>query len=329
MRIGVFSSQRSGRAPLEAANAGRHQLTFLEARLDPETADLGSQFEGVCVFVNDALPRAALERLRAGKTRLIALRCAGFDNVDIAAAKELGLTVVRVPAYSPYAVAEFAASLVMTLNRKLHRAYARVRDSNFSLEGLMGFDLHGSTVGVVGTGGVGLVFCRIMLGFGCRVIAFDVVRNQECEELGVEYLPLNELLRSSDIVSLHCPLNSATRHLINADSLAQMKHGVMLVNTGRGGLVDARACVAALKTGQLGYLGLDVYDGEAELFFEDRSDQIVKDDVLMRLLTFPNVVITGHQAFFTRQAIANIAETTIQNISSFERGEGPICRVTG
>jgi D-lactate dehydrogenase len=328
LKVGVFSNQRSGREPLERANAGRHELTFLESRLDTETAKIGAQFEAVCIFVNDALPRAALEQLRAGNTRLVALRCAGFDNVDIAAAKEIGLTVVRVPAYSPYAVAEFAVALVLTLNRKVHRAYNRVRDSNFSLEGLGGFDLHGSTVGVVGTGGIGQIFCRIMQGFGCRVLAYDLAPNAQVQALGVEYLSLDEVLQQSDIISLHCPLTPATRHLVNADTIAKMKPGVMIVNTGRGPLVDARAAIAGLKTGQIGYLGLDVYEGEAELFFADRSNQIVKDDVLMRLLTFPNVVITAHQAFWTRQALLNIADTTIQNITSFELGEGPISRVT-
>jgi D-lactate dehydrogenase len=327
LKVGVFSSQRSGRAPLLEANHGVHELTFHEARLDGETADVGAQFQAVCVFVNDLLPRSVLERLRAGATRLIALRCAGFDNVDVAAAAELGLTVVRVPAYSPYSVAEFALGLIMTLNRKLHRSYARVRDSNFSLAGLEGFEVHSSTVGVIGTGGIGAAFCHIMQGFGCRLLAYDLVRNPACEKLGVEYVSLDEIWAAANVISLHCPLTPQTRHVINADTLARMRRGVMIVNTGRGGLLDTRAAIAALKTGQLGYLGMDVYEGEGGLYFQDRSDEILVDDVLTRLFTFPNVVVTAHQAFFTREAIASIAATTVENITSFERGAGPIFRV--
>jgi D-lactate dehydrogenase len=348
LNVGVFSTQPYDREALSQAALSQaalsraalsqaapdlakgervHSLTFLEARLGPDTAELGAQFEAVCVFVNDHLTRPVLERLRAGKTRLIALRCAGFNNVDLDAATELGLSVVRVPAYSPHAVAELAVGLILMLNRKLHRAYARVREANFSLTGLMGFDLCGRQVGVLGTGAIGAAFCRIMHGFDCRVIASDPVRNPGCVALGVEYVSPAELFRSSDIISLHCPLTADTRHLIGAESLAQMKRGVMIINTGRGALIDSSAAVSALKSGQIGYLGIDVYEEEENLFFRDRSQEIVQDDVFMRLLTFPNVVVTAHQGFFTREALGNIADTTLTNISSFESGSGPIFRV--
>lgn len=329
MLVGVFSTQPYDREPLERANreAG-HQLSFLEPRLGPDTAELGAQFEAVCVFVNDRLSRPVLERLRAGKTRLVALRCAGFNNVDVAAAKELGLTVVRVPAYSPHAVAEHAVGLILMLNRKLHRAYARVREANFSLAGLCGFDLFGRRVGVLGTGTIGAVFCQIMCGFGCKVVAADPQPNPACMELGVQYVSPSELFSSSDIISLHCPLTAETRHIIGAPSLALMKRGVMIINTGRGALIDSGAAVAALKSGQIGYLGIDVYEEEENLFFRDLSSEIVQDDVFMRLLTFPNVVVTAHQGFFTHEALGNIADTTIGNITAFERGSGEICRIT-
>jgi D-lactate dehydrogenase len=328
VNVGVFSTQPYDREPLERANREHgHQLSFLEPRLGPDTAELGAQFEGVCVFVNDRLSRPVLERLRAGKTRLVALRCAGFNNVDLAAARELGLTVVRVPAYSPHAVAEHAVGLILMLNRKLHRAYARVREANFSLAGLCGFDLCGRQVGVLGTGAIGAAFCQIMRGFGCQVVAADPQPNPACLELGVRYVSPAEVFQSSDIISLHCPLTADTRHIIDAKSLSQMKRGVMIINTGRGALIDAPAAVAALKTGQLGYLGIDVYEEEENLFFRDLSSEIVQDDIFMRLLTFPNVVVTAHQGFFTHEALGNIADTTIANITAFERGTGQIFRV--
>lgn len=328
MNVGVFSTQPYDREPLAGANQERgHTLSFLETRLAPETAEIGAQFEAVCVFVNDQLTRAVLERLRAGKTRLVALRCAGFNNVDLVAARELGLTVVRVPAYSPHAVAELAMGLILMLNRKLHRAYARVREANFSLVGLCGFDLYGRQVGVLGTGAIGAAFCRIARGFECRVIASDPQPNPTCRELGVEYVTRAELFQRAEILSLHCPLTPDTRHVVSAESLARMQRGVMIINTGRGALIDSSAAVAALKTGQLGYLGLDVYEEEESLFFRDRSQEIVQDDVFMRLLSFPNVVVTAHQGFFTREALANIAETTLANLTSFERGTGPLYSV--
>jgi D-lactate dehydrogenase len=328
MKVGVFSTQPYDRDSLGEANQQHaHELVFSEARLDIDTVDYASTFEAVIVFVNDALGRNVLERLRAGSTRLIALRCAGFNNVDVVAARELGLTVARVPAYSPHAVAEHAVGLILCLNRKYHRAYARVREANFSLVGLGGFDLHGRTVGVVGTGAIGLVFARIMLGFECKVLAYDPWPSPRGRELGLSYVSFNDLVRASDIISLHCPLTPETHHLINASTLAKMKRGAMLINTGRGALIDSNAAIAALKSGQLGYFGIDVYEQEEKLFFRDLSETIVQDDVFMRLLTFPNVLVTAHQGFFTREALANIAQTTLANVTSFQRGNGTLHRV--
>ena len=328
MKVAVFSTKPYDREYLDRANAGHgHALTFFEAHLGRETAILAAGHDAVCAFVNDVLDGEVLRQLAAGGTRLVALRSAGFNHVDLTAARSLDITVARVPAYSPYAVAEHAVGLILTLNRKFHRAYSRVREGNFSLHGLRGFDLHGRTVGTIGTGKIGAVFARIMLGFGCRVLAFDPEPSQECRALGVEYVTLEELLRTSDIVSLHSPLNESTHHLINAERLALVKRGVMLINTSRGALVDTRAVIEALKSGQLGYLGIDVYEEEEQLFFEDLSTQIIRDDVFMRLLTFPNVIVTAHQAFFTEEALLNIAGTTVANITAFERGTGELHRV--
>jgi len=265
-----------------------------------------------------------LDRLAAGGIRMVALRSAGYDNVDLVRAGELGITVARVPAYSPHAVAEHAVALILALNRRIHRAYNRVREYNFALTGLLGFDLYGRTVGVIGTGAIGAVFARIMIGFGCRVLAHDVRRNPECERMGAEYVDLGRLLGESDIVSLHCPLLPQTYHLIDADALNRMRRGAMLINTSRGGLLDTTAVIAALKTGHLGYLGIDVYEEESALFFEDRSEEgAFSDDVFARLLTFPNVIVTGHQGFFTSDALRSIAETTMANLRGFEAGTGP------
>ncbi|MOA06566.1 D-lactate dehydrogenase [compost metagenome] len=261
-----------------------------------------------------------LERLAEGGTRLIALRSAGYNHVDLLAAQRLGLSIVRVPAYSPHAVAEHAVALIMALNRCLHRAYNRTRDGNFSLHGLTGFDLVGKTVGVIGTGQIGATFARIMAGFGCQLLAYDPYPNPQVEALGARYLPLADLLAQARIISLHCPLNEQSRHLINTQSLAAMQRGAMLINTGRGGLVDTPALIEALKSGQLGYLGLDVYEEEAQLFFKDRSDLPLQDDVLARLLTFPNVIVTAHQAFLTHEALAAIAMTTLDNIAAWAAG---------
>jgi len=322
VRITLFSSKPYDRDSFAAANqAAGHALHFLEARLDADTAALAAGSEVVCAFVNDDLSAPVLERLHAGGTRLLALRSAGYNHVDLAAAAALELPVVRVPAYSPHAVAEHAVALVLALNRRLPRAYNRTREGDFSLHGLTGFDLHGKRVGVVGGGQIGAVFARIMLGFGCQVLLHDPHPDRALTALGARFVALDELLASSDIVSLHCPLTAATRHLIDRDSLARMKHGAMLINTGRGALVDTPALIHALKSGQLGYLGLDVYEEEADLFFEDRSDQPLQDDVLARLLTFPNVIVTAHQAFLTREALAAIATTTLDNVAAWQAGQ--------
>jgi D-lactate dehydrogenase len=321
MRVAVFSTHSYDRQFLDAANAGGgHELRYLEARLTAATAALAAGCPAVCAFVNDRLDAAALTVLAAGGTRLIALRSAGFNHVDLAAAASLGLTVARVPAYSPHAVAEHTVGLILTLNRKIHRAYARVREGNFALDGLLGFDLADRTVGVVGTGKIGTVVARILLGFDCRVVACDVAPNEACRALGVRYVALDELWSTSDIVTLHAPLTRDTRHLVDAAAVRRMKRGVMIVNTSRGALVDTAALIAGLKSGQIGYLGLDVYEEEEGLFFEDQSSVVIQDDVFARLLTFPNVIVTAHQAFFTEEALRAIGETTIGNVTAFEEG---------
>ncbi|EJM53617.1 2-hydroxyacid dehydrogenase [Pseudomonas sp. KB_15] len=322
MRTILFSSQTYDRDSFLAAElpAGI-ELHFQAARLSLDTAALAEHHEVVCAFINDDLGAPVLERLAAGGTRLIALRSAGYNHVDLAAAKRLGLAIVRVPAYSPHAVAEHAVGLILALNRRLHRAYNRTREGDFSLHGLTGFDLVGKTVGVVGTGQIGATFARIMNGFGCQLLAYDPYPNPQVEALGARYMSLPQLLAESQIISLHCPLNEQSKHLINRESLAHMQPGAMLINTGRGGLVDTPALIDALKDGQLGYLGLDVYEEEAQLFFEDRSDLPLQDDVLARLLTFPNVIVTAHQAFLTREALGAIAATTLHNIASWMAGK--------
>jgi len=321
MQVAVFSSKSYDRRFLEAASSSQgHELVFFEARLGPETAVLASGLTAVCVFVNDNLNETTLQKLAEVGVGLIALRSAGFNHVDIKAAVELGLTVVRVPAYSPYAVAEHAIGLMLTLNRKIHRAHARVREGNFSLNSLLGFDLHGSTVGIVGTGKIGEVMAQILTGFGCQLLAYDVAHNPNCEALGVKYVGLPSLLSTSDIITLHCPLVPATYHMIDSEAISQMKSGVMLINTSRGALIDTEAAIEGLKSRKIGYLGLDVYEQEEDLFFEDLSDTVIQDDIFGRLLTFPNVLITGHQAFFTETAMTKIAETTMANITDFEQG---------
>ena len=323
MKTAVFDTHRFDREALERANAGYgHDLSFFEPRLTPETATLAAGFEAICSFVNDRLDDGALGILHGGGTRLIALRSAGFNHVDLGAARDLGLTVVRVPAYSPHAVAEHAVALLLTLNRKTHRAYNRVREGNFSLDGLVGFDLHGKTVGVIGTGRIGSVLLRILHGFGCRLLAYDPTPDMKLEHtLGARYVTLNDLFSASDVISLHVPLTPGTRHLIDAPALERMKCGVIVINTSRGALIDTQALVAALKRGHVGAAGLDVYEEEEGLFFQDLSGHVLQDDVLARLLTFPNTLITSHQGFLTHEALANIAETTLANIQAFERGE--------
>lgn len=318
MNVGVFSSKPYDRQFLDAANCGRHRLAYFEPRLTVETVALAENVEAVCVFVNDQLDRAAIARLAERGVRLIALRCAGFNNVDLAAARDADIAVGRVPGYSPHAVAEHTVALILSLNRKMHRAYARVREGNFALEGLLGFDLNARTVGVVGTGQIGMILAGIMRGFGCQILAFDPSPDPALERLGGSYVDMDELLARSDIVTLHCPLTVRTHHIIDAAAISRMKTGVMLINTSRGAVIDTQAVIASLKSGQIGYLGLDVYEEEGGLFFENLSDQMIQDDLFARLLTFPNVLITGHQGFFTQEAMSAIAATTISNISMFE-----------
>ncbi len=324
MKIAVFSTRsydRESLAQAAATNAtfnSHHQFAYYDIHLRPETIHLAKGHDAVCVFVNDQLDRVALENLKAVGVQLVALRCAGYNNVDLIAANDLGISVVRVPAYSPEAVAEHTVALILALNRKIYRSYRQVREGNFSLEGLVGFNLHGKTVGLIGTGRIGLAVAKILgPGFGCKLLGYDPEPNQACQDLGLSYVDLKELIKRSDIVSLHAPLLPATAHLINEQTLALIKKGVMLINTSRGGLVDTQAVIDAVKTGKIGYLGLDVYEEETELFFEDLSLQVIPDDVFSRLLTLPNVVITGHQAFLTKEALEHIAQSTIDNIVEF------------
>ena len=321
MNVAIFSAKKYDREFLNAANGSLHKLRFFEPHLNEETVSLAAGFEAVCVFVNDQVNAAVIATLESLGVRLIALRCAGYNNVDLSAAKKHGVTVVRVSAYSPYAVAEHTIALMLALNRKLHRAYNRVREGNFALDGLVGFDMHGKTVGVIGTGQIGTVVAQILTGFGCPTLAFDPFPNAACRSLGVRYVELNELLAQSDIISLHCPLTPENKYIISDAAIAGMKKGVMLINTSRGALLDTVAIIEGLKSSRIGYLGLDVYEEEEEIFFEDRSGLILSDNVFARLLTFPNVIITGHQAFFTREALFNIAATTIDNITKFENNQ--------
>jgi D-lactate dehydrogenase len=286
--------------------------------LTAKTAVLAKGSQAVCAFVNDQIDADVLAEFKRLGVGLVALRSAGFNNVDLPAAKRLGISVARVPAYSPDAVAEHAVALMLSLNRKTHLAYARLREGNFALDGLIGFNFAGRTVGVIGTGKIGGCVAKIMLGFGCKVVAYDVKPNPDYEALGVTYGTIDAILAHADIITLHCPLTPATKHLINAAAIAKMKPGIMLINTSRGGIVDTQAVTDGLNSGAIGYLGLDVYEEEGDLFFEDLSDTVIHDDVFERLLMFRNVLVTGHQAFLTEEALRAIAETTVENISTFE-----------
>jgi D-lactate dehydrogenase len=323
MHVAVFDTHAyDRRSLLEVNRQFGHDLVFFEPRLTGETVTLARGFPAVCVFVNDRLDRPVLQTLREGGTQVVALRCAGFNNVELPAAEELGVAVARVPAYSPHAVAQHTVALLLCLNRKIHRAFVRVREGNFSLNGLVGYDLNERTVGVLGTGQIGRVVTRIMRGFGCRVLACDPFPDDElAQEVGCRYVTRDELFRASDILSLHVPLGPETTHLVDARAIATMKPGVIILNTSRGGIIDTTALIAGLKSGQVGGAALDVYEREAGLFFEDCSDRIIEDDDLARLLMFPNVLITGHQAFLTETALRHIAETTLDNIARHERGE--------
>ena len=319
MKIAFFSTKAYDREFFDRY-VSTHEIIYFEAPLNKHTVNLAAGCSAVCVFVNDRLNAGVLESLKAIGIQLIALRCAGFNNVDLPTARELDIKVVRVPAYSPHAVAEHAVALIMTLNRKTHKAYNRVREGNFSLERLTGFDLFGKTVGVIGTGKIGQAFCDIMLGFGCKVLAFDLVAHQPTQAKGVAYLPLVDIFSEADVISLHCPLNEQTRHLINSQTIDMMKDGVMIINTSRGALMDTAAAIQALKSGRIGYLGLDVYEQEEKLFFNDLSENIIQDDLILRLLSFPNVLITSHQGFFTEEALTQIAQVTLENVDQYEAG---------
>lgn len=329
MRVAVFGTKGYDRRFLNEANAVHgHELVFLEPRLDISTAPLAAGCEAVCVFVNDSVDRQVLEVLAGLGVRLVALRCAGFNNVDLAAAERLGIDVVRVPAYSPHAVAEFTIGLMLAVDRHIPRAWARVRDNNFALDGLIGRNLHGRTVGVVGTGKIGALVARsLKAGFGCEVLASDVVTDPELEAIGVRYVPRETLLAEAEIVTLHCPLTPETRHLIDAAAIERAREGLLIVNTSRGALIDTAALIDGLKSRKVGGVALDVYEQEADLFFEDLSNEIVGDDVFQRLLTFPNVLITGHQAFLTEEALRAIAETTLASIADAEAGRDLVNRV--
>ena len=318
IKIACFDSKPYDIKFLEAENQKLHfDIKFFAERLGPDTATLAAGHDAVCAFVNDQLDATVLETIRGGGVKLVALRCAGYNNVDLAAAFG-NIHVVRVPDYSPYAVAEHAVALMLTLNRKIHRAFPRVRDNNYSINGLLGFDMRGKTAGVVGTGHIGKILVGILRGFGTRALVHDLQPDPAfAAASGCVYVPLDELYRESDIISLHCPLTPGTHHLVNQEAIAKMKRGVMLINTGRGKLIDTAALVDGLKRGLVGYAGLDVYEEESGYFFEDKSDEIMLDDMLARLNSFNNVIVTSHQAFFTKEALENIAATTLRNVAVF------------
>jgi D-lactate dehydrogenase len=322
MKITFFSAKPYDKESFNKQNAQfGFELEYYETHLGPHIINAVEKTDAVCVFVNDRVNAQVIESLAKKEVKVIALRCAGFNNVDLEAAKAQGIKVCRVPAYSPEAVAEHAVAMILTLNRKTHKAYNRVREQNFSLNGLLGFDLHNKTVGVVGTGHIGKAFCKIMFGFGCKVIANDIAVDQELETLGVKFVPITEILKRSDIISLHCPLNDDTHHIVNGNSISWMKKGVMLINTSRGGLIDTKSVIDALKSKHIGYLGIDVYEQEEKLFFRDLSANIIEDDTIQRLTSFPNVLVTAHQAFFTAEALQQIADVTLNNVKELIAGK--------
>jgi len=322
MKITFFSAKPYDKESFNKQNEQfGFELEYYETHLGPHIINAVENTDAVCVFVNDRVNTQVIESLAKKGVKVIALRCAGFNNVDLQTAKANGIKVCRVPAYSPEAVAEHAVAMLLTLNRKTHKAYNRVREQNFSLNGLLGFDVHNKTVGVIGTGNIGKAFCKIMLGFGCKVIGYDVAANKELENLGVKFVPITEILKQSDIISLHCPLNDQTQHIVNSNSIAFMKKGVMLINTSRGGLIDTKAVIDALKSKHIGYLGIDVYEQEEKLFFRDLSANIIEDDTIQRLMSFPNVLVTAHQAFFTTEALQQIADVTLNNVKDIIAGK--------
>lgn len=319
MKLAVFSAKTYDKQHIEAVQRARYpsyEIEYHGFSLSEETVSLAKDCQAVCVFVNDLLDANVLTTLWGYGVRSILLRCAGFDHVDLSKAEQLGFFVAHVPAYSPESVAEFALALLQTLNRKTHRAYLRAREANFSLDGLTGCTLHGKTVGIIGTGKIGLAMTRILHGFGCKLLAYDPMPNKEFEKYG-QFVSLSELLQQSHIISLHCPLSKNTRYMINEETISKMKQGALLVNTSRGGLIDTKAVIAGLKTRKIGGLALDVYEGEKALFYDDHSTEIIEDDEIMRLMTFPNVLVCGHQAFLTEEALDEIAEVTLRNLDDF------------
>jgi D-lactate dehydrogenase len=314
----MFSAKNYERVLLDELNAGYgHDLIYFDAPLEPRTASLAGGFPAVSIFVNDCVDRDVLKCLATGGTKLVATRSTGFNHIDVEAAEALGIKVARVIDYSPNSVAEFAVGLLLALDRKIPRAYNRTREGNFNLDGLMGFDLVGRTVAVIGTGKIGIIFARIMAGFGCIVTGFDVHRSPAFEAIGGRYADIEEILPRADVISLHCPLTPQSHHIINTQTLARLKQGALLINTSRGGLIDTEAAIEALKSGQLGGIAIDVYEQEADLFFKDLSSTVIPDDVIQRLVSFPNVILTGHQAFFTRDALRTILDTTLRSVADF------------
>ncbi|GAA0485944.1 MULTISPECIES: 2-hydroxyacid dehydrogenase [Tatumella] len=322
MKIAIYSTKNYDQLSLQRVNQQfGFSLTFYDFKLDQHTAKNAAGFDAICIFVNDDCNAKVIRELAGLGVRYIALRCAGFDNVDIAAARHAGIQVVRVPAYSPEAVAEHAVGLMMTLNRRIHRAYQRTRDANFSLEGLTGFTMHGKTAGIIGTGKIGLATLRILKGFGMRLLATDPYPSQQALDLSAEYTDINTLLKESDVISLHCPMNEKNHHLLDAAAFDKMKNGVMVINTSRGGLIDSQAAIEALKQQKVGALGMDVYENERDLFFEDKSNDVIQDDVFRRLSSCHNVLFTGHQAFLTTEALTSIAKVTLGNLQLLASGE--------
>ena len=329
MKVALFGTQFYERDYFNKHNSDSlHELSFFDELLSVETADLAEGFMAVCVFVTDKVDKPCIEKLAKIGVQLIDLRSAGYNNVDIEAAKNLNIKVLRVPAYSPQAVAEHAVAMILTLNRKTHKAFNQVRENNFSLQKLMGFNVFGKTIGIVGTGKIGRAFCNIMLGFGCKIIAYDIKENDALKEKGVHYVSFDTLLSQSDIISIHCPLNLKTNHLFNEVAFDKMKKGIMVINTSRGAIIDTEAAISALKKEQIGYLGLDVYENESNLFFRDLSETVIQDDIFQRLLSFSNVLVTPHQAFYTKEAVTEIAKISIKNFTDFEKGlplENEVC----
>lgn len=321
MKVAVFSTKPYEKTYLEKYNSdGQHDLVFFEANLNAVSAELAIGFETICAFVSDVLDENTINKLADQGLKLIVLRSAGFNNVDISAAKKHNIKVLRVPAYSPQAIAEHAVALILTLNRKTHKAYNRVREGNFSVEKLMGFNLYQKTIGIIGTGKIGTAFAEIMLGFGCKILVSDLIESEELKAKGVGYTTFDEVLAAADIVSIHCPLTHDTKHLFDSKAFEKMKIGAMLINTSRGGIINTSHAVVALKNRKLGYLGIDVYEEEEHLFFKDLSESLIQDDVIERLMSFHNVLITPHLGFFTEEALEQIVKITLKNFSDFEKG---------